>query len=103
MSVTRRSLYTAAAAGALLGALWFVPSANATPDRTPHATVLAHTAADASDTGTGDASEPASGADLADTGGVDTTPYLAGGAASLGIGAGFVFYARRARGGASTA
>ncbi|MYR15739.1 twin-arginine translocation signal domain-containing protein, partial [Streptomyces sp. SID724] len=30
MSVTRRTLLTATAAGTLLAALWFVPSANAT-------------------------------------------------------------------------
>ncbi len=34
MSSARRSLLTATAAGTLLGALWFVPSANATADKT---------------------------------------------------------------------
>ncbi len=33
MSSARRSLLTATAAGALLGALWFVPSANATAEK----------------------------------------------------------------------
>lgn len=33
MSSARRSLLTATAAGTLLGALWFVPSANATGDK----------------------------------------------------------------------
>ncbi|MFE2137626.1 hypothetical protein ACFW9X_31375, partial [Streptomyces sp. NPDC059466] len=33
MSAARRSLLTATAAGTLLGALWFVPSANATPEK----------------------------------------------------------------------
>lgn len=32
MSVARRTLLTATAAGTLLAALWFVPSANATGD-----------------------------------------------------------------------
>ncbi|MEH0418919.1 cell wall protein [Streptomyces sp. B21-083] len=33
MSAARRSLLTATAAGTLLGALWFVPSANATAEK----------------------------------------------------------------------
>ncbi|GGK15778.1 hypothetical protein GCM10011583_54560 [Streptomyces camponoticapitis] len=35
MSVVRRPLLTAIAAGILLCALWFVPSANATNERSP--------------------------------------------------------------------
>ncbi|MER6687743.1 LAETG motif-containing sortase-dependent surface protein [Streptomyces minutiscleroticus] len=44
MSAARRSLLTATAAGTLLGALWFVPSANATVDRTAPEDVLRTTA-----------------------------------------------------------
>ncbi|GAA1902247.1 hypothetical protein GCM10009837_26780 [Streptomyces durmitorensis] len=104
----RRSLFTATAAGALLGALWFVPSANATatfrspeaPDssRVVHteqrrATLPSDDTADAA--GTTDTAAPAD-ARLADTGaGVDTTPYLIGGTAFLGLGAGFVAYSVR--------
>lgn len=104
----RRSLLTATAAGALLGALWFVPSANATatfrspeaPDapRVVHteqrrATLNSESAATSQNT-----AAPAED-HLADTGaGVDTTPYLIGGTAFLGLGAGFVaFSVRRER------
>jgi len=87
-------LLTATLAGTLLGALWFVPSAGAAQDASEvrtqastdesTATVLAET-----DT------------QLADTGAVDTTPYLVGGTLFLCLGAGFVTYAvRRERMGA---
>ncbi|WP_326693140.1 MULTISPECIES: hypothetical protein [unclassified Streptomyces] len=36
LSAHRRPLATAAAAGGVLCALWFVPTANATPDRPAH-------------------------------------------------------------------
>ena len=84
MSVARRPLLTATAAGTLLGALWFVPSANATVERPP---------AERHETRT----STVSGQDLAlaDTGSVDTTPYLIGGAAFLGVGTGLVAFAVR--------
>lgn len=87
MSVTRRTLLTATAAGTLLAALWFVPSANATVESSAGpATRSVQPAA---------AEEP----QLAETGpGVDTTPYLIGGTALLGIGAGFVTYSVRRSG-----
>lgn len=89
MAITRRPLLTATAAGTLLCALWFVPSANATDD-TGAAPGAARAAVPGSGTGA---------AALADTGtGIDTTPYLLGGVAFLGIGAGFVTYSAR-RGG----
>ncbi|MGW5868099.1 hypothetical protein ACWFRJ_38805 [Streptomyces sp. NPDC055239] len=101
----RRSLLTATAAGALLGALWFVPSANATATfrspTAPDSQQVVHTeqrrATPSSDTTTTatTAAAPAK-AHLADTGaGVDTTPYLIGGTAFLGLGAGFVAYSVR--------
>ncbi|MHC0434153.1 LAETG motif-containing sortase-dependent surface protein [Streptomyces sp. O3] len=80
MSVARRPLLTAAAAAAVLGALWFVPSANATADEPQ--------AAPGSDTA-------AAGPRLAETGHTDTTPYVVGGAVSLAAGAGLVCYAVR--------
>ncbi|GGR70111.1 hypothetical protein GCM10010252_05330 [Streptomyces aureoverticillatus] len=84
----RRTLLTAATAGALLGALWFVPSAKATASPAPAGTLPRHTAAPAPQTATD--------AHLADTGtGPDTTPYVAGGTAFLGLGAGFVLYSVR--------
>ncbi|MGW0969487.1 cell wall protein [Streptomyces sp. NPDC002516] len=129
MSAARRSLLTATAAGTLLGALWFVPSANATQDvptpATPASapTVSATTpkSAGSDDTGTrtlsgengtrplsaDDGTRTLSGGDgagtpsagdgtrLADTGAVDTTPYLVGGTLFLGLGAGFVTYSVR--------
>ncbi|EFE77140.1 hypothetical protein K7395_12035 [Streptomyces filamentosus] len=94
MSVARRTLLTATAAGTLLAALWFVPSANATGE---NAGQQGGPAA-ASDRTAGKADD-ASEARLADTGpGLDTTPYLIGGTALLGIGAGFVTYSVRRSG-----
>ncbi|WP_433342011.1 tat (twin-arginine translocation) pathway signal sequence [Streptomyces sp. CA-253872] len=81
-SVARRSLLTATASAAVLCALSFVPSAPdaaAAPARTEVAAA----------TVTADEHR------LADTGGVDTTPYLVGGLASLGIGAACVTVAVR--------
>ncbi|GGU22670.1 MULTISPECIES: LAETG motif-containing sortase-dependent surface protein [Streptomyces] len=95
MSSARRSLLTAAAAGGLLCALWFVPSANATsqspaestpaPSASPQVTQQARVA------------EPQAVPDtrLADTGSFDSTPYVVGGTALLGLGAGFVVYSVR--------
>ncbi|WP_405618420.1 LAETG motif-containing sortase-dependent surface protein [Streptomyces sp. NBC_00076] len=98
MSSVRRPLLTATAAGTLLGALWFVPSANATddlpartePSATPsvQVTTQARAATETSST-TGE------GTQLADTGSFDTTPYVVGGAASLALGAAFVAYSVR--------
>ncbi|MEU8759857.1 hypothetical protein [Streptomyces sp. NPDC048659] len=83
MSVARRPLLTATAAGTLLCALWFVPSATATVERPM---------GDGSrSAGTGAELEPR----LAETGGFDSTPYLLGGTAFLGVGAGFVTLAMR--------
>ncbi|MEW1689066.1 hypothetical protein ACIQOF_18645 [Streptomyces sp. NPDC091265] len=88
MAITRRPLLTATAAGTLLCALWFVPSAHATGDT---GTGPGRTSATG---GTG-----ADGTTLAETGtGIDTTPYLIGGTAFLGIGAAFVTHSGR-RGG----
>ena len=84
MSVARRSLLTATAAGTLLAALWFVPSATATPEKTAEA--------DQQQTAT---AQPVAQPRLADTGTVDTTPYVIGGTAFLGIGAGFLTYSTR--------
>ncbi|MGW6460297.1 LPXTG cell wall anchor domain-containing protein [Streptomyces sp. NPDC055078] len=84
MSIARRPLLTAAAAGSLLCALWFVPSANATAER----------GAERQHSSTGPASHELR---LADTGGFDTTPYVIGGTAFLGVGAGLVTYAVRRR------
>lgn len=104
MSSARRSLLTATAAGTLLGALWFVPSANATQDtpaRTqPSATATTQarvTSAQTSETsadsaGSGSAQEST---ELADTGSIDTTPYVVGGTLFLTLGAGFVVYSVR--------
>ncbi|MFI7322273.1 LAETG motif-containing sortase-dependent surface protein [Streptomyces venezuelae] len=99
----RRSLLTTAAAGALLGALCFVPSANATSPTT-HEAPRNENATSQHTTASGTTSETASGTTteasdrLAETGGFDTTPYVVGGTAFLSLGAGFVaFSARRER------
>lgn len=89
MSVARRPLLTATAAGTVLCALWFVPSANATAER------------DAVQRQQVEASTSAEGLALADTGTFDTTPYLIGGMTFLGIGVGFVTYSVRRRDGAA--
>ncbi|MEU6535207.1 LAETG motif-containing sortase-dependent surface protein [Streptomyces sp. NPDC047000] len=118
MSSARRPLLTATAAGTLLCALWFVPTANASQD-TParsdvSATRQARVTTTADGTGTLRASRSASrsqvtsradGTDvsaqfaddtrLADTGSVDTTPYVVGGGLCLAVGAGFVVYSVR--------
>ncbi|WP_230396280.1 LPXTG cell wall anchor domain-containing protein [Streptomyces blattellae] len=95
MSSVRRPLLTAAAAGTLLGALWFVPSANASMDdpagAEPSATPTSQVTTQARVT----TEASVDGARLADTGSFDTTPYVVGGALSLGIGAGFVVYSVR--------
>ncbi|MFI0784630.1 hypothetical protein ACH4Q6_03400 [Streptomyces lydicus] len=124
----RRPLLTAAAAGSVLLALWFVPSAQATAeaDGVTYSGLRAASAPAGSGltdaTGTGpaaggahtgtaaDGSGPARGPQaagsaaashhLADTGSPDTTPYVIGGAACLALGAGLVSYSvRRTRDG----
>ncbi|MEU0248846.1 hypothetical protein ABZ192_31895 [Streptomyces sp. NPDC006235] len=98
MSSARRPLLTATAAATLLGALWFVPSANATshspvrdavaaspsPQVTEQARIAATTAGDS-----------VTGTRLADTGSFDSTPYVLGGTFFLTLGAGFVVYSVR--------
>ncbi|MFI7500217.1 LAETG motif-containing sortase-dependent surface protein [Streptomyces sp. NPDC049687] len=105
MSSARRPLLTATAAGTLLGALWFVPSANASQDasvRTETSTQVTaqaravSTSADSASTSAGSATTTADdGTRLADTGSFDTTPYLVGGTTLLALGAGFVVYSVR--------
>ncbi|WP_181804334.1 hypothetical protein [Streptomyces shenzhenensis] len=102
MSSARRPLLTATAAGTLLCALWFVPSAHASQDapaRTGTSESTASTAtrvtqqaralSEATSEAAGDATQ------LADTGSPDTTPYVIGGTLFLAVGAGFVVYSVR--------
>jgi len=91
-STTRRTLLTATAAGTLLGALWFVPSANATQDTSRDRTSVSLNTSTQTDSGE-DAT--AAGTRLADTGAVNTTPYVIGGTLFLCLGAGFVAYSVR--------
>ncbi|MEU3693421.1 hypothetical protein [Streptomyces narbonensis] len=91
MSAARRPLLTATAAGTLLCALWFVPSANATDEQAGVQVGVGIVHGDPA----------ADGARLAETGNLDTTPYLLGGTGFLGVGAGFVALAMRQRGRAS--
>ncbi|MET9469263.1 hypothetical protein ABZY44_31590 [Streptomyces sp. NPDC006544] len=99
----RRSALTALGATTLLAVLWFVPSANATAPGHPGGASAAPAAANARvevRSVAADTSLPTAGDSfsLADTGGVDTTPYLLGGTLCLGLGAGFVtFSVRRSR------
>ena len=98
MSSVRRPLLTATAAGTLLCALWFVPSANASGDQ-PARTTPAPTPSSEVTTQARVASTTADGSvadtQLADTGSFDTTPYVVGGTLFLGVGAGFVVYSVR--------
>ncbi|OEJ25304.1 hypothetical protein AR457_13355 [Streptomyces agglomeratus] len=90
----RRPLLTATAAGTLLCALWFVPSANATAEgeAKPRTDSQQQSQEQARPSTGGDASQDLA---LADTGSVDTTPYLVGGTAFLGVGAGFLAFSMR--------
>ncbi|MEJ8642750.1 hypothetical protein WKI68_17820 [Streptomyces sp. MS1.HAVA.3] len=93
----RRPLLTALGATTLLAALWFVPSAGAAApgaEESRTGVPAGANAADASADGTGTADAPTPLA-LADTGSVDTTPYLLGGTLCLGVGAGFVVFSVR--------
>ncbi|AYN39722.1 hypothetical protein D9753_13200 [Streptomyces dangxiongensis] len=107
MSSVRRPLLTATAAGTLLCALWFVPSANASqtapesraadtsaPTRVTQARAVTGAATDATGTAV-TAREAEDGTELADTGSPDTTPYVVGGSLFLSVGAGFVVYSVR--------
>nr|WSY52226.1 hypothetical protein OG999_20280 [Streptomyces sp. NBC_00886] len=95
-------MLTATAAGTLLGALWFVPSANATVDdqarvetsATPTSQVTQQARVTSADTGTG-VTTSSDDTQLADTGSPNTTPYIIGGTVFLGLGAGFVAYSVR--------
>ncbi|MEE4543580.1 hypothetical protein V2S66_16560 [Streptomyces sp. V4-01] len=83
--------YVAAAAASVLAALYFVPSASASPSHDAPARAATSRSVTA-----GSPSAQLGG--LADTGAVDTKPYLVGGAAFLVAGAGLVLNAgRRAR------
>ncbi|MFF5702315.1 hypothetical protein ACFY7H_07410 [Streptomyces sp. NPDC012794] len=122
----RRPLLTALGATTLLAALWFVPSANATAPGLPEGTSGGAPAAANTGTVSGTRNDPGAGTgtgtiagvpgvtgvsgvadrrpagvtvlSLADTGSVDTTPYVLGGTLCLGLGAGFVTYSvRRSR------
>ncbi|WP_416977057.1 LPXTG cell wall anchor domain-containing protein [Streptomyces sp. T028] len=102
MSSARRPLLTATAAGTLLGALWFVPSANASQDapaRTETTTQVTTQARAASTTTATNVTNARTTSDdgtrLADTGSFDTTPYVIGGTTLLALGAGFVVYSVR--------
>ncbi|MFC9227027.1 hypothetical protein ACFT8W_40910 [Streptomyces hygroscopicus] len=81
----RRPLLTTAAAGSLLCALWFVPSANATVDDPGSSSAASQTTQ-----GSGARTDAVPDGDLADTGSVDVTPYLVGGTAFLGLGVAMV-------------
>ncbi|WP_415948060.1 LAETG motif-containing sortase-dependent surface protein [Streptomyces sp. KLOTTS4A1] len=100
MSSARRSLLTATAAGSLLGALWFVPSAGATGEQQGRAAVDAAVltqsaqAAEASALSRADASAASAGTRLAETGSTDTTPYIAGGLTFLISGVGIYALSR---------
>ncbi|MGW1462895.1 hypothetical protein ACWCWD_23105 [Streptomyces sp. NPDC001493] len=91
MTITRRTLLTVSAAGIVLGALCFVPSAKTTADTHTDA-ASARTAATVPVRRT-DESYGSSSREFAQAGsgsGTDATPYLIGGTVLLGLGAGYV-------------
>ncbi|MET7680264.1 hypothetical protein [Streptomyces sp. NPDC005423] len=95
-------MLTATAAGTLLGALWFVPSAHATVDHQAGAEPSASPSTQVTQQARVTAADPAAYTEaasdasrLADTGSPDTTPYVVGGTLFLGLGAGFVVYSVR--------
>ncbi|HEX5568565.1 MAG TPA: hypothetical protein VFY14_16850 [Streptomyces sp.] len=90
MRAHRRPLVTAAVAGGLLCGLWFVPSANATNDGVPDRSATSQSQAQI----TSGARAASDGVELADTGSLDTTPYLVGGLGFLGAGAVLLTHAR---------
>ncbi|GGV65485.1 hypothetical protein [Streptomyces griseoloalbus] len=99
MSSALRPLLTATAAGTLLCALWFVPSANATStggtasaSPSPQVTEQARAVTTSTSTSLDSTGQEVR---LADTGSFDSTPYLVGGTACLALGAGFVVYSVR--------
>ncbi|MCL6734076.1 hypothetical protein [Streptomyces neyagawaensis] len=97
-STARRSLLTATAAGTLLAALWFVPSANATQEAPDIRQETTTTTDSGGTTVSGSAEDEESAGrttQLADTGSPNTTPYIVGGTLFLGLGAGFVAYSVR--------
>ncbi|MGW0787118.1 hypothetical protein ACWD04_02435 [Streptomyces sp. NPDC002911] len=104
MSIARRTLLTTTAAGTLLCALWFVPSAKATDGTGPQSGSTGSSAGSSTEARQASVTEDFTSDDtLADTGaGIDTTPYLIGGTASLCVGAGFVVYSVRRGGTLST-
>ncbi|MGV4982499.1 hypothetical protein ACWC0C_30460 [Streptomyces sp. NPDC001709] len=102
MSSARRPLLTATAAGTLLCALWFVPSANASQGSAARVssaqsstTQVTEQARAVSQATAETAREAAEDTELADTGSPDTTPYVVGGTLFLGVGAAFVVYSVR--------
>ncbi|MFF4587011.1 LPXTG cell wall anchor domain-containing protein [Streptomyces sp. NPDC001388] len=101
MSSARRPLLTATAAGTLLGALWFVPSANASQEATARTetttqvTTQARAVSSTTESTAGAETTADDGTRLADTGSFDTTPYVVGGTTLLALGAGFVVYSVR--------
>ncbi|MGW0362187.1 hypothetical protein [Streptomyces sp. NPDC002990] len=95
----RRPLLTALGATTLLAALWFVPSANATAPppaagRTAGPAGADTAGSDTTGADTAGAPAPQAAPLLADSGSVDTTPYLLG-TLCLGLGAGFVTFSVR--------
>ncbi|MFE2546368.1 hypothetical protein [Actinacidiphila glaucinigra] len=90
MTSHRPPAFVAITAAAVLGALYFVPNASASAERTAN-TGTQSSVSTATTTGSG----TGGGQHLADTGSVDTTPYLVGGTAFLGLGAALVINASR--------
>ncbi|MFI2423804.1 LPXTG cell wall anchor domain-containing protein [Streptomyces sp. NPDC018955] len=98
MSSALRPLLTATAAGTLLCALWFVPSANATSNTPVADTVSATPSPQVTEQArVMSTSVDSAGEDvrLADTGSFDSTPYIIGGTTCLALGAGFIVYSVR--------
>ncbi|MCX5399354.1 hypothetical protein [Streptomyces sp. NBC_00102] len=90
MTITRRTLLTVSAAGIVLGALCFVPSAKHTDDTSSHTASARTATVPVQREGESYGSSSRSFAQAGDGSSVGTTPYLIGGTVLLGLGAGYV-------------
>nr|WP_245694759.1 hypothetical protein [Streptomyces abyssalis] len=99
MSAHRRSLMTATAAGSVLCALWFVPSAKATPEAPGPGTGTHHSVTSTSDAAASSSSAPTRSraqAGAADPGGDGlTTPFVLSALGLAGTGGALIVRARR--------
>lgn len=89
LSAHRRPLATAAAAGGVLLALWFIPSAHANPDEPGRSERSSQGVSQ-----TGSSAEDGTRTQLAETGTFDSTPFVIGGLGFVGVGGAVLAHAQ---------